>query len=119
MLYGLVRQKKFKSTSVFSDIISKYDLVVHSIASLDLQRVNAPKEPIHCTFITLQNMVHLVRTDFGDSANTYGSDTWEIPLKPPSQGLGQRNGSVPEIWAIVSSPLIRCLDAASHRITSI
>ena len=74
LFYELVRQKKFTSTSVFTDIISNYELVVHIIGYLALQIVNAPKELIHCTFSTLQNMVQLVRTSFRDSANTYGGD---------------------------------------------
>ena len=95
LFYYLLRYKKFASTSVFADIIYNYDLVVHSIASLSLQRVNAPKEPIHCTFSTLQKMLHLVRTVFGESENTYVGYIWEILLKPPPQGLVQVNGSAP------------------------
>ena len=109
LFYDLVRQKKVTSTSVFADIISNYDLVLHRIASIDLQRVNSPKEPIHCTFSTLQNTVHSVRTAFGDPANTHGGDIWAIPLKSPPQSLGQGNGSAPAIWAIVISPILKCL----------
>ena len=97
MLYDLVIQKKFTSTSVFTDLISNYELVVHIIASLALQRVNVPKEPIHCTFSTLQNMVHSVRMDFRDSDNTYGGDIWEIPLKKTPTFLGQGNVEAPEV----------------------
>ena len=43
LFYDLVIQKKVKSTSVFADIIYNYDLVVHIIASISLQRVNIPK----------------------------------------------------------------------------
>ena len=82
MFYDLVRQKKVTSTSVLTDIIFNYDLVVHSISSLALQRVNIPKKPIHLTLITLQNMVYSVRKAFGYSDNTYRSYIWEIPLKP-------------------------------------
>ena len=74
-----------------------------------LQILHAPKEPIHCTSRNLQNMVHSVSTAFRDSANRYGGDIREIPLKPPPQGLGQGNGEAPEIWDIVSSPLINRL----------
>ena len=51
--YELVRQKIVTTTSIFAELISNYDLVLHSIASLDFHRVNTPKEPIHCTFTTL------------------------------------------------------------------
>ena len=83
LFYNLVIQKKTTPTSVLSDVISKYDLVVHIISSLDLQRGNIPKEQTHFTFSTLHNMVHSVRTAFGDPANTYGGDIWSIPLKLP------------------------------------
>ena len=59
-------------------------------------------------------MVHLVRTAFGDSSNTYGGDIWAIPLKPPPLGLGQGNGATPAIWNIIRSPLIKCLREAGH-----
>ena len=71
LLYNLVRQKRFTSTSVFTDLISNYDLVVHSINSLALHIVNDPKEQLHCTCSTLHNMLHLVITASRDSANTY------------------------------------------------
>ena len=83
LFYNLVRQKKATSTSLFFDLISNYDLVIHNIASLAMQKVNVPKEQINFTFSTLQNMLHLVRTAFGDPSNTYGGDIWSIPLKPP------------------------------------
>ena len=57
---------------IFSDLVSNYDLVVHSIVSLSLKIVNDPKEPILCTFTTIQNMTHSARADVGDSNTTYG-----------------------------------------------
>ena len=87
MFYDLVRQEKVTAKSIFADLISNYYLVVHIIESISLQRVSIPKEPIHCTFRSLQNMLHLVSTAFGDTDNTYGGDVWSIPLKPPSQVL--------------------------------
>ena len=67
LFYDLIRQEIIPARSIFADIISNYDLVVHSITLLPLQRVNAPKEPIICNFTTVQNMTHSVRTDFGVS----------------------------------------------------
>ena len=80
LFYDLIRQKRIPATSISADLVSKYDLVVHSIASLSPQRVDTPKEPILCTFTMLQNMYHAVRTDFGDSKPAYGGDTWAVPL---------------------------------------
>ena len=107
-------EEKVTAKRIFADLISNYDLVMHSIVSLYLQRVNVPKEPTHFTFTNFQNMVHLFRTDFGESTNTYGGEIWEIPLKTPPQGLGQGNRASPEIWAVVISTLLNCFREAGH-----
>ena len=95
LFYDHIRLKRKPATSTFIDLVSNYDLVVHSIASLALQRVNTPKAPIDCTFTTLQDMVHTVRTAYGDSIESYGGELWAIPCSPPPQGLGQGNGAAP------------------------
>lgn len=107
LFYDLVRLKKIPATSEFTDLVSNYDLVVHSLASLSLQRVGVPKEPILYTFTTLQNMVSSVRTAFSDSIKTMGGDLWAVPLNPPPQGLGQGNGVAPAIWAVTTLPSSR------------
>eukprot|EP00957_Ditylum_brightwellii_P031644 2400093-Ditylum_brightwellii.AAC.1 len=56
LFYDHVLLQKIPSTSVFIDLVSNYNLVVHNIASLALQRVGAPKAPICCTFTTIQDM---------------------------------------------------------------
>lgn len=95
LFYDLVRLHQTAATSKFIDLVSNYDLVVHSIASLALQRVGTPREPIFCTFTMLQDMVHHVRTAFGDSLDKYGGDLWAIPFNPPlpGPGPGQRRRS--------------------------
>ena len=70
----LTRLKRVSATSVFSDLVSYYDLVTHNIADLSLQCANVPKELIICTFTTLQEMVHSVRTAFRDSDTLYEGD---------------------------------------------
>ena len=75
LFYDLIRQVRNPSASIFADIVYNYNLVVHSIASLSLQRVDAIQEPIICTFTTVENMTHSVRTAFGDYNTTYGGDT--------------------------------------------
>eukprot|EP00957_Ditylum_brightwellii_P176910 13475605-Ditylum_brightwellii.AAC.1 len=62
-----------------------------------------PEEPINCTITTLQDMVHMCCSYFGDSTDSYGHDIWAILLKPPPQDLGQGNGTAPCIWALVSA----------------
>eukprot|EP00957_Ditylum_brightwellii_P038338 2898307-Ditylum_brightwellii.AAC.1 len=60
LYYDCILLKRVPATSVFIDLMSNCDLVVHNIASLALQRVGKPKAPICCTFATQQGMVHLV-----------------------------------------------------------
>eukprot|EP00957_Ditylum_brightwellii_P028946 2186617-Ditylum_brightwellii.AAC.1 len=97
------------ATSTFVDLVSYYNLVVHSITVLALQHVDMPKEPINCTFTTLQDMVHTCQTFFGDSTKSYGGDIWAIPCKPPPQDLGQGNSAALCIWALVGAPILNTL----------
>jgi hypothetical protein len=52
--------------------------------------------------LMLQNLEHNVRTAYGDSGETYGSNLRVIPM----QGVYQGNIAGPLIWAVVSSPLL-------------
>ena len=61
-------------TITFADLISKYDIVVQSMASLRLQISNITKEPIRCAFPDLKNVEKSERTVFRDSAYKYGGD---------------------------------------------
>ena len=83
LFYDKIRLKRLPATSVFADLVSNYDLVLHSISSLSLQRVDVPKYPVACTLSTLQDMIHSVRTAYGDSTSQYRGDLWVLPLTPP------------------------------------
>eukprot|EP00957_Ditylum_brightwellii_P046629 3538180-Ditylum_brightwellii.AAC.2 len=54
-------------------------------------------------FTGFHDMVHMVRTAYDDLLTSYGGDLWCIPIKPPSQGLGQGNGCAPCSWVLVST----------------
>ena len=83
LLYDPTRLKRVSATSVFSDLVSNYNLVAHNIAALSLQHANVPKEPIICKFTTIQDMVHSVRITFGDSDTFYGGDKRDPPSNRP------------------------------------
>ena len=83
------------------DLKSCYDRVVHTAASLALQRVGVPLEQIRCMFGTIQTLIHKVRTAYGLSENGYGGLKGKFS-KPP-QGMGQGNGGGPTIWSVLSS----------------
>ena len=53
LFYDLIRLNIITEISTFSDIVSNYDLVVHTIAPLSLQRFNIPKEPVMFKFTTI------------------------------------------------------------------
>ena len=55
---------------VSNDVKSCYDQLVHSITSMVMKRLGMPIEPIRCMLVTIQNMKHYVRTDFGKSRVT-------------------------------------------------
>jgi hypothetical protein len=58
-------------------------------------------------FETLQKLEHHVRTVFGESKICYVQRG-----KVPIQGVGQGNGAGPQIWALVSTPVLNMLREA-------
>eukprot|EP00957_Ditylum_brightwellii_P057837 4386020-Ditylum_brightwellii.AAC.1 len=56
LFYDYTLLKKHPGTSLFIDLVSNYDLVVHSIATLAMRRVRIPPAPIFCAFNTIQDM---------------------------------------------------------------
>ena len=46
LLYDLLRLNRLPAVTPFADLVSNYDLVCHSIASLALQRTGMPRGPI-------------------------------------------------------------------------
>ena len=97
------------------DLKSCYDRVVHSAASLALQSVGVPKMALKCMFNTIQDLVHCVRTAYGQSKETYGGASTQYMCKP--QGLGQGNGAGPTIWSILSSTVFESLSTQGYSTT--
>ena len=101
----LIRLLRRPAALCSNDAKSCYDRIVHAIASLCMQRVGLPKEPIICMFTTIQNLNHYIRTVFGDSEISFSGALWVIPI----QGVGQGNGGGPQIWAVVSTPVLNLM----------
>ena len=59
-------------------------------------------------------MHHSVRTTFGDPTSSYGGDKYSVPLKPPPQGPQKGNEPDPQIWVLVSTPLLNLLQDIVH-----
>jgi hypothetical protein len=62
-------------------------------------------------FSMIQNLKHYVRTIYGDSSLSFGGTLWTVPI----QGVGQGNGAGPQIWAVVSTPVLNMLCSEGHR----
>ena len=88
-----------------NDAKSCYDRIVHAAASLSMQRVGMPTEPIIMMFSTIQELTHTVRSVHGDSTRSYSGKLWGVPI----HGTGQGNGASPSIWAVVSTPILNML----------
>jgi hypothetical protein len=69
-----------------------------------------PKEPIICIFTMLQNMEYQIHTIYGDSELNFTRKLWAIPI----QGIGQGNSAGPQIWAVVSTPMLDQLQAEGY-----
>ena len=103
LIFDLVRHTKQAMALASSDLKSCYDRIVHSAASLAMQRVGISQQVIQTMFDTVQKCEHKVCTAYGDSKNMYGPNTGQY--KQPVMGVGQGNGAGPQIWSLISSVL--------------
>jgi hypothetical protein len=101
LTYDHLRQLKWPGALCSNDLKS----IVHSFASLCLQRQGLQESEVARMFSTLQDLEHHIRTAYGDSTTTFGGDIWVVPM----QGVYQGNGAGPLIWAVVSSPLLQIM----------
>ena len=82
----LSRQCRVPLALCSNDAVSCYDRIIHSVASLCMQRLGVPKNQCHLLFGTLQQVEHYVRTTYGDSATGYAG-----VLLQPLQGVGRKH----------------------------
>jgi hypothetical protein len=71
LVFDLVRQRKINVVLLVLDATSCYDRISIPIASLCLQRQGVSQSQIKVMFVTLDQMVHYIRTSFGDSITFY------------------------------------------------
>jgi hypothetical protein len=102
----LFRQKRQAGIICSNDATSCYDRIVHSVATICMQRMGVTPEVCQLMFGTLRQLEHFITTDFGQKEEPYGAV--EIPL----QGVGQGNGAGPAIWLVMTIPLINMLRSA-------
>lgn len=99
LIFDLVRFQKASLVMCSTDLLSCYDRIVHSAASLAMQKFGIPAEAMNSMFSTIQECLHKVRTGLGTSEKSYGGIQ---PGKDPLMGVGQGNGAGPAIWSILS-----------------
>ena len=75
----LLQQRQQAGALFSNDVKSCYDRVVHSVASLAMQRLRSPIAPINSMFKSIQKAAHQICTAFGVSTKKYGDDQ-ERPL---------------------------------------
>ena len=108
LIFDLTRTTRRPFGMCACDLKSCYDRIVHSAASIALQRIGVPLGKIKTMFGAVQRLVHHVRTLFGTSQKLYGGpddDTFSLP----PQGMGQGHGSGPTIWSVLSSTIFEIL----------
>jgi len=98
-----------------NDAKSCYDSIVLLIAALCMCRLGAEKMSVLSMLETIHDMRHHTRTVHGDSMRFASRQTWNQPVA----GIGQGNGAGPAIWAAVSSPLFKIMQADSFLATVI
>jgi hypothetical protein len=103
--FDLIQQARMDADMCYNNAKSCYDRIVHAIASILMQQQNVPVSACMCVFIMLQNLHHTVRTIYSDSKSGYGGNLLAVPY----YGVGKGNGAGPEIWAVVSTPVLKMM----------
>jgi hypothetical protein len=104
LTFDIWRQLRQRGALCANDAKACYDRIVHNCASLCLQCIGTRQQPIISMFDTIQKLQHHVRTIYGESRMHFVQQG-SIPI----QGVGQGNGAGPQIWALVSSPVLNML----------
>lgn len=110
LFFDLVRQLRFNVVLGSYDAQSCYDRVVHSFTSMAVRAMGITMQIINTMLCAIQMMQFHLRTGFGDSKETYGSDS----KRRPFQGLCQGNGASPALWLLISSFLLMYLANEGH-----
>ena len=106
LLFDHMRLTRTSGISIANDLNSCYDRMVHTVASLALRRLGAPKSAVRCMSRCIQYMRHHIRTAYGDSKEYYGGKETE-----PLQGGGQGNPAAPPMWIAITIILLSIMNS--------
>jgi len=105
LTFDHIHQLKQAAIICSNDTKSCYDHIVHCIAAQSMYQCRVNKTTLICTFSTIQHLRHHMCTLFGDSQISAGTDLWAVPIS----GIRQGNRVGPQIWAVVSMPILDML----------
>ena len=106
LLFDHMRLTRTSGVSIANDLNSCYDRMVHTVASLALRRIGAPKSAVRCMSTCIQYMRHHIRTAYGDSKHFYGGQEDD-----PLQGGGQGNPAAPPMWIAITVILLSIMNS--------
>jgi len=105
LAFDLIWQFKRAAIICSSNTKSCYDRIVHWIAIQSMYRCGTPKPALVCMFTTIQNLQHHVWTLYGNSTLWASMEIWAVQVA----GIGQGNRARPQIWVVVSTPILNLL----------
>ena len=104
LMFNSIWARRARAVIMSNDAKGCYDRIAHTVVNLALGRLGIAKPALHSMLDTIQQMEHFVRTAFGDSEESYGSNRG-----PPAQGVLQGNGAGPVGSFSTSTLLIQIL----------
>jgi hypothetical protein len=104
--FDIIRQYRKPAAVCVNDMKGCYDRIVHSVASICMQRMGVNAKTLRSMFFTLQHLEHYIRTAHGVSEQSFQAKN----IHPIAiQGIGQGNGAGPQIWAAISTVVLDML----------
>lgn len=107
LFFDYLRQTRKPGIFIASDLMQCFDRMSHPVCSLVSQRLGVDPSVIQCMLLVIQNMIHKIRTGYGDSTISYGNDD-----TTPLQGGGQDNVAYLPLWLAISCILLSILEAS-------
>jgi len=105
LTFDQIQQLKQVAIVCSNEAKSCYNRIVHQIAAQSMFWCGVQKPALVCMFSMIQQLQHHIRTLFGNSQISIGTDLWAVPISR----IGQGNGTGPQIWAVVSTPILDIL----------
>lgn len=108
LTFSLLQQLKRPGAMCSNDMKSCYDFIVHSVASLTIQRIGVLKAAVDCIFTTIQSAKQQVRSGVRQFNLLL---QWSVQISSPIHGIGQGNGAGQPIWAALVLQYLICFVA--------